>query len=98
MSFDVYPSLKTLFSGEIALETTVQIKGWLRSRRTSKGGFSFLQVHDGSCFDAIQIVADEKLANYPQITELNTGCAVAVSGKLVAVSYTHLTLPTILLV
>ncbi len=84
MSFDVYPSLKTLFSGEIALETTVQIKGWLRSRRTSKGGFSFLQVHDGSCFDAIQIVADEKLANYPQITELNTGCAVAVSGKLVA--------------
>lgn len=78
-----YPSLKAIFGGEIERETTVKIKGWLRSRRTSKGGFSFLQVHDGSCFDAIQVVADGALPNYAQITEMNTGCAVEVTGKLV---------------
>ncbi len=79
-----YPSLKTLFAGAIALDTSVQIKGWLRSRRTSKGGFSFLQVHDGSCFDAIQVVADGALTNYDEIIELSTGCAVAITGTLVA--------------
>jgi len=78
-----YPSLKSLFAGDVALDTGVQIKGWLRSRRTSKGGFSFLQVHDGSCFDAIQVVADGVLENYAEIVELSTGCAVEVSGKLV---------------
>jgi len=78
-----YPSLKALFDGEIELETTVKIKGWLRSRRSSKGGFSFLQVHDGSCFDAIQVVADGDLANYEQISDMNTGCAVEIEGKLV---------------
>jgi len=78
-----YPSLKAIFGGEIERETTVKIKGWLRSRRTSKGGFSFLQVHDGSCFDAIQVVADGALPNYAQITEMNTGCAVEVTGQLI---------------
>ena len=78
-----YASLRSLFAGEAALNETVSIKGWLRSRRTSKGGFSFLQVHDGSCFDSIQVVADGALPNYADIVEFSTGCAVAIEGKLV---------------
>ena len=46
--------------------TTVTIKGWVRTRRDSKadGGLSFLALHDGTCFDTIQIVAKGNLPNY----------------------------------
>ena len=42
----------------------VTIKGWVRTRRDCKGGFSFIAVNDGSCFDSIQVVAGNTLANY----------------------------------
>src|SRR5437868_2979582 len=60
------------------------IKGWIRTRRDSKAGFSFLAVSDGSCFDAIQVVAGNALSNYAtEVRELTTGCAVVCTGKLV---------------
>ena len=62
----------------------VTVGGWVRTVRTSKGGFSFVQINDGSCVAAIQIVADEKLPNYEQVTRLTAGCSVLVSGTLVA--------------
>ena len=63
----------------------VTVKGWLRTRRDSKAGMSFLAVNDGSCFDNIQIVADADLANYEsEILKLTAGCAVSIEGKLVA--------------
>ncbi|MCK5227153.1 MAG: asparagine--tRNA ligase, partial [Desulfobulbaceae bacterium] len=43
---------------------TVEVKGWLRTRRDSKGNFSFLELNDGSCLSNLQIIADRKLANY----------------------------------
>lgn len=61
----------------IAPGASVTIAGWVRTLRTSKGGFSFIAVHDGSCFDALQVVAAESLPNYTQqIIKLTTGCAV----------------------
>ncbi len=69
---------------DVALGAAVAIAGWVRSRRTSKGGFSFIHVHDGSCFDAVQVVADQNLANYDELTTLTAGCAVEVSGVVVA--------------
>ena len=60
----------------------VLIKGWVRTRRDSKN-FSFLEINDGSCLKNIQIVADNALTNYDDITRLSTGSAVAVSGKLI---------------
>ncbi len=83
---DVQPTpIKRLFAHEIALDELVEVRGWVRSRRTSKGGFSFIQIHDGSCFDSIQAIADSDLANYEQeICELVTGCSVIVKGRLVA--------------
>jgi asparaginyl-tRNA synthetase len=62
----------------------VTIKGWVRTRRDSKGGFSFVTVNDGSSFDAIQVVAPGELPNYQtDVLKLTAGCSVIVSGKLV---------------
>ncbi|MFM9061899.1 MAG: OB-fold nucleic acid binding domain-containing protein [Pirellula sp.] len=43
---------------------TVQVRGWVRTRRDSKGGFSFIEINDGSSFGNLQIIADSKLPNY----------------------------------
>ncbi|MBZ0110632.1 MAG: hypothetical protein K8F52_18420, partial [Candidatus Scalindua rubra] len=42
------------------------VKGWVRTRRDSKGGFSFIELNDGSCFRNLQIIADADLENYQQ--------------------------------
>ncbi len=76
--------IKSLLNHDIPVDTPVEVRGWVRSRRTSKGGFSFIHLHDGSCFDTIQAVADNTLANYnSEIAELVTGCAVVVKGIVV---------------
>ncbi len=75
-------SVKALLAGAAAIGTTVRVQGWLRSRRTSKGGFSFLTIHDGSAFAGMQILAPDGLANYADITDLGPGCALDVRGQL----------------
>lgn len=86
MSTDNTPTvaIEAVLSGTIDLDSAVVIEGWLRSVRVSKGGFAFLSVHDGSCFDPIQVVADGSLANYDDITKLATGAAVSVAGSVAA--------------
>jgi len=75
--------IKDILFGDFKADQKVTIKGWLRSRRDSKAGFSFLNVYDGSCFDGIQIVADNKLENYEaEILKANTGCSVIIKGVL----------------
>ena len=72
--------------GQVAIGSTIVVKGWVRTRRDSKagGGLSFLTVHDGSCFDAIQVVARATLANFEtEVAHLTTGCSVVVTGTLV---------------
>src|SRR5262245_55398792 len=67
--------------------TNLTIKGWVRTRRDSKadGGMSFLHLHDGTCFDSLQVVARADLPNYAaEVAHLTTGCAVEVDGALVA--------------
>ncbi|MBX3417460.1 MAG: asparagine--tRNA ligase [Pirellulaceae bacterium] len=62
---------------------TIKIEGWVRTRRDSKAGFSFLEINDGSCLSNLQIIADANLANYEsQIKTLNTGASVAVEGLM----------------
>ena len=61
----------------------VVVQGWVRSRRDSKGGFSFLDINDGSCLSGIQVVAEGSLPNYEsEVLHLVTGCAVRVEGEL----------------
>ncbi len=59
----------------------VLVKGWVRTKRDSKD-FSFIEVNDGSCLKNIQIIVDNTIDNYKDITRLSTGSAVAISGKL----------------
>jgi asparaginyl-tRNA synthetase len=66
-----------------AIGRIVTLQGWIRTRRDSKGGFSFLELNDGSCLANIQIVADAKLPNYEsEIKQLSPGCSVAVHGEV----------------
>jgi len=63
----------------------VTVKGWVRTRRDSKAGLSFIHVHDGSGFDPIQVVAPAALPNYEsEIKRLTSGCSVIATGRLTA--------------
>ncbi|NKC15256.1 MAG: asparagine--tRNA ligase [Gammaproteobacteria bacterium] len=78
-------SVKELLAGAAQLGSTVTVQGWVRSRRSAKAGLSFVQVSDGSCFDAIQAVCANTLGNYlEEISHLTTGCAVRIEGELTA--------------
>ncbi len=60
-----------------------RLQGWIRTRRDSKGGFSFLELNDGSSLANMQIVADANLPNYEsEIKRLVAGCSVTVEGEL----------------
>jgi asparaginyl-tRNA synthetase len=77
-------SVRDLFAGTVSVGSDVTLKGWVKTRRDSKQGFSFINLHDGSCFDAIQVVADKSLPNYEEeILHLTTGCAIVATGELV---------------
>lgn len=66
-----------------AIGQSVTIQGWIRTRRDSKGGFSFLEINDGSCLANIQIVADGSLPNYEtEVKHLTPGCSVSVRGEV----------------
>ncbi|MDY6843714.1 MAG: asparagine--tRNA ligase, partial [Thermodesulfobacteriota bacterium] len=61
------------------------VGGWVRTRRDSKGGFSFIEINDGSCVSSLQIIVDEKIANYKdEVLKLQTGCSIKAVGTLVA--------------
>jgi asparaginyl-tRNA synthetase len=78
-------SVKNLIGDEALIGSHVTVQGWLRSKRDSKAGISFLAVNDGSHFDSLQCVAPKELENYEdEVLKLSTGCAVIVSGELVA--------------
>lgn len=80
-----YAAVKDVLAGRFELGETVTVRGWVRTRRDSKAGISFVNIHDGSCFDAIQAVAPSELDNYSsEVQKLTTGCAVAVTGTVAA--------------
>ena len=59
------------------------IKGWVRTRRDSKGGFSFLEINDGSSFGNLQVIANNTLENYQaDILKIGTGCSVVIEGMI----------------
>ena len=77
-------SIKDVLQGAVCVDETITVRGWIRTRRDSKAGFSFLTVYDGSCFDSIQAVVSNQIANYQdEVLNLTTGCSVIVTGKVV---------------
>ena len=74
-----------ILSGRAARDLTVTLKGWVRTRRDSKAGISFIHVSDGSSFHPVQVVATATLANYAgEILHLTAGCALEATGRIVA--------------
>ena len=77
-------SVAQALAGRIPEGGEVTIRGWVRTRRDSKAGLSFVTVSDGSCFAPIQVVAPNSLPNYEdEVQRLSAGCAVIASGTLV---------------
>ena len=77
-------SIADILAGKAALDSEVTIQGWVRTRRDSKAGCSFVHVHDGSCFAPLQVVAPNTMDNYAtEVQHLTSGCAVRATGKLV---------------
>ena len=77
-------AVERLLKGKIAVDAYVTVEGWVRSKRDSKAGISFIAVHDGSSFDPIQAVVPDTLPNYSDVVlQITTGCAVRVTGQLV---------------
>ncbi len=67
------------------LDQSVTVSGWVRTRRDSKAGLSFLQLYDGSGAATLQIVAPNTLPNYQNaVLRLTSGCAISVTGRLIA--------------
>ncbi|WP_325894092.1 asparagine--tRNA ligase [Grimontia sp. NTOU-MAR1] len=79
-----YVPVADVLHGKAAVDTEVTVRGWIRTRRDSKAGISFLAIYDGSCFDPIQAVVPNELNNYQEeVLRLTTGCSVEVTGTVV---------------
>ena len=74
--------IKDIFS-KTKIGSIVKVAGWLRTRRDSKGGFSFLELNDGTCLKNLQIIASDSLENYDsEIEKLFPGSSIQVTGTL----------------
>ncbi len=68
-----------------AIGREVRLSGWIRTRRDSKGGFSFLEINDGSSLGNLQVIADGELRNYEsEIKHLSPGSSVTIEGEVKA--------------
>ena len=77
-------AIEKLLKGKTNTDEEVTVEGWVRSKRDSKAGISFVTIHDGSSFDAIQAVIPSNLHNYHEVVlQITTGCAVKIAGILV---------------
>ena len=62
----------------------VNVRGWVRTRRDSKQGFSFIEVYDGSCFAGVQVIVDANVPGYEHIKDVTTGASVSITGEIKA--------------
>lgn len=73
-----------ILAGLAPQDTPIVLKGWVKTRRDSKAGISFVNISDGSCFHPVQAVVPASLANYSdEVMHLTAGCAVEVEGMIV---------------
>ncbi len=78
-------AIAAVLGGQIPLGRSATVQGWVRTRRDSKAGLSFVTVHDGSGFEPLQVIVPAGLPNYQsEVLHLTAGCAIRVTGELVA--------------
>ena len=79
-----FSAICELLNGRMDIGARVSVAGWVRTRRDSKAGFSFIALSDGSCFASLQIIASSNLANYAsEVLKISVGCSVIATGRLV---------------
>jgi asparaginyl-tRNA synthetase len=77
-------SVRWILAGKAPQDAPVTVKGWVRTRRDSKAGISFVHLSDGSSFHPVQVVAPNTLPNYAdEVLKLTTGCAIEATGMIV---------------
>jgi asparaginyl-tRNA synthetase len=77
-------SVRWILAGKAPQDAPVTVKGWVRTRRDSKAGISFVHLSDGSSFHPVQVVAPNTLSNYAdEVLKLTTGCALEATGMIV---------------
>ena len=77
-------SAREILAGHAPKDAPVTVKGWVRTRRDSKAGISFVHLSDGSLFHPLQVVAPNTLSNYTdEVLKLTAGCAVEATGTIV---------------
>src|SRR6266700_5731300 len=75
---------REILAGEAPDDAPVTVKGWVRTRRDSRAGISFVHLSDGSSFHPLQVVAPNTLSNYThEVLRLKAGCAVEAEGVIV---------------
>ncbi len=81
---EIWLSTRDLLAGRAPKDAPVTVKGWVRTRRDSKAGISFVHVSDGSSFHPVQVVAPRALPNYEsEVIRLTAGCAIEATGNIV---------------
>src|SRR5437773_1307056 len=77
-------SVRAILAGRAPKDAPVTVRGWVRTRRDSKAGISFIHLSDGSSFHPVQVVAPNTLPNYAnEVLHLTAGCAVEATGSIV---------------
>jgi asparaginyl-tRNA synthetase len=77
-------NVRAILAGQAPQDAPVTVKGWVRTRRDSKAGISFVHLSDGSSFHPVQVVAPNTLPNYTdEVLKLTAGCAVEATGTIV---------------
>jgi asparaginyl-tRNA synthetase len=77
-------SCADVLAGRAPKESAVTLKGWVRTRRDSKAGFSFIHLTDGSSFQPVQVIASKDLPSYEsEVLHLTSGCAIEATGAIV---------------
>jgi len=78
-------TIREVLSPATSVNSDVAVSGWVRTRRDSKAGVSFIQLTDGTCHDTLQLVVPEQLVNYQtEVLALGPGCSISAKGTLVA--------------
>ena len=76
-------TIKDLYRNtENYIDKTVEVAGWVRTVRDSKA-FGFIELNDGSFFNNLQIVFNDKLANFEEVRKLTISSSIIVNGKVV---------------
>src|ERR1700675_3838869 len=76
-------SVRSVLAGEAPKDIPVTVKGWVRTRRDSKAGISFVHLSDGSSFHPLQVVAPKTLPNYAdEVLKMTAGCALEAEGMI----------------